>query len=101
VISVKLTNGTRVQSKFNTTHTVADVRRFIEYEMIQAGGFGGDMNVMLPPFELVSGFPPQPIEEGTEEADMKSLDAAKLLNAAISQRMKPQQAAGEGRPKAE
>merc|ERR1711920_923827 len=33
-VSVKMASGTRAQSKFNTSHTVADIRRFVEYEMV-------------------------------------------------------------------
>jgi hypothetical protein len=41
------------------------------YSFMQAAGLGENMNAILPPFELVSGFPPQAIEEGTEESDTR------------------------------
>ena len=88
-VSVRLAAGSRVQAKFNQdTHTVADIRRFIEFEMVQAMGSATDIDTPLPTFELVSGFPPKALEEGTPAADGVTLQEAGLLNAAITQRLK-------------
>jgi len=85
-ISFKLASGARVQSKFNSElHTVADIRRFVEYEMVQATGC--DIGAELPAFELVSGFPPRIVAEGTPDADGSSLAQAGLLKAVITQRL--------------
>ena len=88
-VSVRLASGSRVLAKFNQeTHTVADVRRFIEFEMVHAMGPAANIDAPLPTFELVSGFPPKVLEEGTPETDGITLQEAGLLNAAITQRLK-------------
>jgi len=73
-IQIRLADGTRMVSKFNHSHTVGDVRRFICASRPQMAG----MN-----FVLMTTFPNKELKDDTEE-----LSEANLLNAVIVQRLK-------------
>ncbi|KAF8072890.1 PUX4 [Scenedesmus sp. PABB004] len=70
-IQLRLSDGSRMVARMNTTHTVADVRRFIRASRPDMAG----------PYSLATGFPPAPIAD-----ESQTLEAAGLLNAVISQR---------------
>ncbi|GBF89140.1 hypothetical protein Rsub_01857 [Raphidocelis subcapitata] len=70
-LQLRLYDGSRLVARFNHTHTVADVRRFIRASRPD----------MAAPYTLGTAFPPAPVpDEGA------SLEAAGLLNAVLIQR---------------
>jgi UBX domain-containing protein 1 len=70
-LQLRLHDGERMVARFNHTHTIADVRRFIRASRPD----------MTAPYTLGTAFPPAPIaDEG------KTLQEAGLLNAVIIQR---------------
>lgn len=72
-LQLRMADGSRLVARFNTTHTVADVRRFVR---------ASRPDLAHQPYAFASGgFPPQPV---TEEG--KSLEALGLLNAVLVQR---------------
>lgn len=72
-VQIKLADGTRMVARFNHTHTIADVRRFIE---ASRPGLAGR------PFTLQTvGFPPKQLSDAGE-----TVEQAGLLNAVIIQR---------------
>ncbi|XP_020608910.1 NSFL1 cofactor p47-like [Orbicella faveolata] len=73
-IQIRLADGTRMVSKFNHSHTVGDIRRFICASRPQMAG----MN-----FVLMTTFPNKELMD-----DSQKLSEAKLLNAVIVQRLK-------------
>lgn len=68
-IQIRLGDGSRLVGKFNTTHTVADIRSFILKSKPS----------LKSPFQLVTSFPPKPLSD-----DSQTVEEAGLLNAAIS-----------------
>eukprot|EP00878_Enallax_costatus_P001620 GHUV01001771.1.p1 GENE.GHUV01001771.1~~GHUV01001771.1.p1 ORF type:complete len:283 (+),score=97.43 GHUV01001771.1:128-976(+) len=70
-IQLRLSDGSRMVARMNTTHTVADIRRFIR--AARPDMTGG--------YQLLTGFPPAPIAD-----ESHTLEAAGLLNAVINQR---------------
>lgn len=68
-LQLRLFDGSRMVARFNTTHTVADVRRFIR---------AARPDLAAVPFTLATAFPPSTIEDSAQ-----TLEAAGLLNAAI------------------
>lgn len=73
-IQIRLADGTRMVSKFNHSHTVGDIRRFICASRPQMAG----MN-----FVLMTTFPNKELTD-----DSQKLSEANLLNAVIVQRFK-------------
>lgn len=71
-MQLRLSDGTRMVARFNHTHTVADIRGFID--AARPGSVG--------PYSLQTmGFPLKPL------TDMKqSIEAASLLNAVVIQK---------------
>lgn len=69
-LQLRLSDGTRLVQKFNHTHTVGDVRRFLAASSPTAE-----------PFALTTSFPPQPLTD-----DAQTLKAAGLLNAVVIQK---------------
>ncbi|XP_024385512.1 plant UBX domain-containing protein 4 [Physcomitrium patens] len=71
-IQLRLSDGTRMVARFNHTHTIADIRGFID--AARPGNVG--------PYSLQAmGFPPKPL------TDMKqSVEAASLFNAVVIQK---------------
>jgi UBX domain-containing protein 1 len=70
-LQLRLYDGSRLVARFNNTHTLADVRRFIRASRPD----------MAAPYTLGTAFPPAPL---TDEA--ATLEAAGLLNAVLIQR---------------
>lgn len=70
-IQLRLYDGSRMVARLNTTHTVADIRRFIRAARPDISGG----------YQLLTGFPPAPIAD-----EDRTLGAAGLLNAVINQR---------------
>lgn len=70
-IQLRLHDGSRMVARLNTTHTVADIRRFIRAARPDTPTG----------YQLMTGFPPAPITD-----EDKTLEAAGLLNAVINQR---------------
>ncbi|CAI5980000.1 unnamed protein product [Closterium sp. NIES-64] len=69
-IQFRMPDGSRCVGRFNTTATVADLRSFVA------------ASASLPAsFQLLSSFPPRPLDPA---ADATTLEAAGLLNAALS-----------------
>ena len=75
-VQVRLPNGTRVVGKFNVTHTVRDLRRFIDTSPQCAPLVTGRS------YELVAALPPRPLTNLDE-----SLQAAKLCGASVNVRL--------------
>ncbi|KAL9978481.1 hypothetical protein ACROYT_G016001 [Oculina patagonica] len=73
-IQIRLADGTRMVSKFNHSHTVGDIRRFICASRPQMAGVN---------FVLLTTFPNKELTDET-----KTLSEANLLNAVIVQRFK-------------
>ncbi|XP_058053537.1 NSFL1 cofactor p47 [Anopheles bellator] len=73
-IQIRLADGSRLSARFNQTHTVDDVRRYISSARPQYAGQG---------FVLLTTFPSKELTEGAQ-----TLKDAGLLNAAIMQRLK-------------
>jgi UBX domain-containing protein 1 len=70
-LQLRLYDGSRLVARFNHSHTIADVRRFIRASRPD----------MTAPFTLGTAFPPVPVaDEGA------TLEAAGLLNAVLIQR---------------
>jgi UBX domain-containing protein 1 len=71
-MQLRLSDGTRMVARFNHTHTVADIRGFID--AARPGNVG--------PYSLQTmGFPPKPL------TDMKeTIQAASLINAVVIQK---------------
>lgn len=71
-VQLRLADGTRLVARFNHTHTVADIRRFIDAARPAPPA----------PYSLQTpGFPPIKLED-----DSQTLEAAGLLNAVVIQR---------------
>jgi UBX domain-containing protein 1 len=70
-LQIRLHDGTRMVAKFNQTHTVADVRRFVE------------MAKKTPPFDLMTSFPTKVLADSNQ-----SLKDAGLINATVVQKLK-------------
>jgi UBX domain-containing protein 1 len=70
-LQLRLYDGSRLVARFNHTHTLADVRRFVRASRPD----------MAAPYTLGTAFPPAPL---TDEA--ATLEAAGLLNAVLIQR---------------
>lgn len=70
-IQLRLYDGSRMVARMNTTHTVADIRRFIRAARPD----------MSSGYQLLTGFPPAPITD-----ENQSLETAGLLNAVMTQR---------------
>jgi hypothetical protein len=72
VLQLRLSDGTRMVARFNTTHTVADIRGFID--AARPGGSG--------PYQLQTmGFPPVKLTNPTQ-----TIEGAGLLNAVVIQK---------------
>ena len=71
-IQIRLADGTRLVSKFNTTHTVADVRQFILHSRPSNAAA---------PFVLQTTFPVRTLED-----DKATLESAGLLNTVVVQK---------------
>ena len=70
-LQLRLADGARLVARFNHTHTVADVRRFIRASRPD----------MAWPYVLATAFPPAPVSD-----ESATLEAAGLLNAVLIQR---------------
>jgi UBX domain-containing protein 1 len=70
-LQLRLYDGERMVARFNHTHTLADVRRFIRASR-------PDMSA---PYTLNTAFPPAPVKD-----EGATLEAAGLLNAVLIQR---------------
>lgn len=73
-LQIRLADGSKITSQFNLTHTVGDIRNFIETARPQYAHRT---------FVLVSSFPTKEIDD-----DTATIEKAGLQNAAIMQRMK-------------
>lgn len=70
-INIRLHNGDSITQEFNLTHTLSDIRVFVN----RAAPVNGT-------FDLIEGFPPKPL---TDES--KSIQELKLQNSTITQRL--------------
>ena len=75
-VQVRLPNGKRAVGKFTTTHTVADLRRFIDTHPVCAPVVTGRT------YEIVAALPPRPLT-----ALDQSLADAHLCNSAVNVRL--------------
>jgi UBX domain-containing protein 1 len=71
-IQIRLGNGQRMVAKFNHTHTVADIRRYIN---------ASDPAMGQRDYTLQSSFPPKPLSDETQ-----SLKDANLINSVVIQK---------------
>lgn len=68
-VQLRMFDGSRMVAQFNTTHTLADVRRFIRSSRPDQSGVN---------FQLMTSFPQKVLEDNSQ-----TLEAAELLNAVI------------------
>jgi len=73
-IQIRLADGSRLSGRFNHTHTIDDIRRFIATARPQYA---------TQSFALLTTFPSKELTDAGE-----TIEAAKLLNSAIMQRLK-------------
>lgn len=71
-IQLRLHDGSRMVARFNLTHSVADIRRFIQASRPD----------MPANYRLMTSFPTKPVEE-----DGKSIEAAGLANSVLVQKV--------------
>lgn len=74
MIQIRLADGSRLATRFNQSHTVDDIRRFIS---VARPAFEAQ------PFILLTTFPSKELTDGS-----MTIKDAGLLNAAIMQRLK-------------
>eukprot|EP00271_Cylindrocystis_brebissonii_P016126 TRINITY_DN39349_c0_g1_i1.p1 TRINITY_DN39349_c0_g1~~TRINITY_DN39349_c0_g1_i1.p1 ORF type:complete len:458 (-),score=99.21 TRINITY_DN39349_c0_g1_i1:388-1761(-) len=74
-IQLRLADGTRMVARFNHTHTVADIRAFIDAARPSGGATPAPYSLQL------MGFPPKPLTDLTA-----TLEGAGLLNSVVVQR---------------
>ncbi|EDW01167.1 NSFL1 cofactor p47 [Drosophila grimshawi] len=73
-VQIRLADGSRLAAQFNLTHTVSDIRRFIQTARPQYSNSN---------FVLVSSFPTRELSD-----DSSTIEKAGLKNAALMQRLK-------------
>ncbi|SPP75699.1 NSFL1 cofactor p47 [Drosophila guanche] len=73
-LQIRLADGSRLAAQFNLTHTVSDIRRFIQTARPQYSASN---------FTLVSSFPTRELSD-----DSSTIEKAGLKNAALMQRLK-------------
>lgn len=69
-VAISLLGGSRLRAKFNHTHTVGDLQRYVAEHGSASGAF-----------VLIGGFPPKPLSDAS-----LTLEAAGLLGAAVRQK---------------
>lgn len=70
-INIRLHNGDSITQEFNLTHTLMDVRTFVD----RAAPVNGT-------FDLIEGFPPKPIT-----GDNKTIEELRIQNSTLTQRL--------------
>jgi len=71
-VQIRCGDGSRLVGKFNHTHTVKDIRRYIDGQKASKGAY-----------DLCYSFPQKPIND-----ESQTIAAANLLNAVVIQKMK-------------
>lgn len=70
-INIRLHNGDSITQEFNLTHTLMDIRVFVD----RAAPVNGT-------YDLIEGFPPKPLSE-----DNKTIEELKIQNSTLTQRL--------------
>ena len=74
MIQIRLADGSRLSGRFNHSHTISDIRRYIQSARPQYAAQN---------FALLTSFPTKELSDDTE-----TIEKAKLQNAALLQRLK-------------